>query len=73
MDFGSAVNMMQQGIPMTRTEWDNQEEYIELDGELFIKHLPAHARREETTLSIVFFAHEVLATDWEVVRNVQPT
>ena len=64
MDFGNAITMMKQGIKVTRTSWGNQDEYVYLDGGIFMKNAPAYAH----PIPIVFYSHEVLATDWEVIR-----
>jgi len=65
MDFHNAVTMMQQGIKMTRTSWENQKEYIYLDGAIFMKK----CSDIRNPFPIIFFSHEILATDWEVVRQ----
>ena len=65
MDFGSAVKLMKQGVKVTRTEWNNQDEHVYLEGRVFMKHGPEAAN----PFPIIFFSHEVLATDWEVVRQ----
>ena len=68
MDFCAAVGLMKQGISVTRTFWDNQEEYITLEDDVFIKHNPD----VPNPFPIIFFSHEILATDWEVVRQRTP-
>lgn len=64
VDFGNAVKMMKQGLEMTRTSWDNQKSYVYLDGELFMKKQHDISK----PFPVSFYAYELLATDWEVVR-----
>ena len=65
MKFAGALQMLEMGVPMTRTSWDNQDEYIFLEGGIFMKNATAYAH----PIPIVFYSHEILADDWEVVRQ----
>jgi hypothetical protein len=63
MDFPNALQMLKAGMKMTRTDWEDQEEYVVFENAYFYKHL------DGKKFPIVFFGHEVLATDWEIVRT----
>jgi hypothetical protein len=65
MDFHDAVTMMKSGVPVSRTGSDDPKEQFELVDGQFLR------TGDGFKFPTVFFSHEVLATDWEVVRIKQ--
>jgi hypothetical protein len=63
MDFWSAVGLLKQGIHVNRSTWEDPNEYLFMEHDIFMKH------KDGKEFPIIFFSYEILATDWEVVRQ----
>ena len=62
MDFPNALKMMKMGVKMARMEWTDGM-YVYLEDDKFMRYIP------KGSIPTMFFSEEVLADDWEVVRQ----
>ena|SRR5580765_6826426 len=67
MTIIDAANHSADGIKFRRTEWINKKNFIERNGDHFIKHYPLDQER-----TVVLSVEDLLADDWEIYEEQSP-